>query len=72
MADQAPKAHDREPGRADVEHREDALDEALAASFPASDPPAMIRASRQSKTMSPPPDTDRDDRRGRSPARRVK
>jgi len=53
MTDTAPNTPRGEPGRSDVEHREDALDEALADSFPASDPPAMIRASRRRPTTSP-------------------
>jgi hypothetical protein len=31
----------------DIQHREDALDEALAQSFPASDPPAMVRPAQR-------------------------
>jgi hypothetical protein len=53
MADNSPNTPRREPGRNDVEHREDALDAALADSFPASDPPAMVRASRRRLTTSP-------------------
>jgi hypothetical protein len=53
MKDREPKSDDRDPNDTDVERREKALDEALAASFPASDPPAMIRASRHLRT--PPP-----------------
>jgi hypothetical protein len=37
-----------EASREDIQHREDALDEALAESFPASDPPAMVRPARRS------------------------
>jgi hypothetical protein len=47
MKDHEPDTNDHRAGRSDVEHREDALDEALADSFPASDPPAMVRASRR-------------------------
>ena len=36
----APDAARSDPGR---KHREDLLDEALAESFPASDPPSMVR-----------------------------
>ena len=44
------------PSDEDVPHREALLDEALAESFPASDPPAMT-------TPGPDPDPDAHDRR---------
>jgi len=47
MKNHEPDTTDHGAGRSDVEHREEALDEALADSFPASDPPAMVRASRR-------------------------
>jgi hypothetical protein len=53
MKDREPKTDGRDPSGKDIERREKALDEALAASFPASDPPAMIRASRHRRTTPP-------------------
>ncbi len=43
LADDRAKAPDDARSDRDRKHREDLLDEALAESFPASDPPSMVR-----------------------------